>query len=442
MTAAPDTEELSTLLNRGPVHDLRRLSGGASRQMWSFVAGDRRLVFRRDPPGAPSTVGMEREAGLLRAARAAGMAVPDVLLAKPSYLVMSWLDGETLPRRILRDDRFADARQILLPQCAQQLALLHTRVSVSRVEGLPVLDPLVDVTYRLDNTGEPHPAFELALRWLAINRPEPVTSAVLHGDFRLGNLMVDESGLVAVLDWELAHVGDPVQDLAWLCVRSWRFGSPLPAAGLGTRQQLVEAYTAAGGAPVDASALHWWEVFCTLNWGVMCVEQARVHLTGGVRSVELAAVGRRACEVELDVLDLLPVEWETNDAPAPGAAPPSDLHDRPSVAELLEAVREFLATLDLTGHDAFLRKVSDRVLRVVERETSLGPVLDREHADRLAGLGVADTQELATLLRMHRVAPETVTTAIRAAVVAKLHVADPAQLHARFSPDTGRVAGR
>jgi len=105
-----------------------------------------------------------------------------------------------------------------------------------------------NVTNRLDKTGEPHPAFELALRWLAIYRPEPVASAVLHGDFRLDNLMVDETGLVAVLDWELAHVGDPVQDLAWLCVRSWRFGSPLPAAGLGTREQLVEAYTAAGGA--------------------------------------------------------------------------------------------------------------------------------------------------------------------------------------------------
>lgn len=141
--------------------------------------------------------------------------------------------------------------------------------------------------------------------------------------------------------------------------------------------------------------------------------------------MELAAVGRRACEVELDVLDLLPVEWETKDAPVPGGAPPSDLHDRPSAAELLEAVREFLASLDLTGHDAFLQKVSDRVLRVVEREMSLGPVLDREHVDRLAGLGVADTQELATLIRMHRVAPASVATAIRAAVVAKLHVVDP-----------------
>ncbi len=442
MTAAPDTEELSRLLGGGRVLDLCRLTGGASRQMWSFHVDDRRLVLRRDPPGAPSVVGMEREAGLLRAARAAGMAVPDVLLAKPSYLVMSWLDGETLPRRILRDDRFADARPRLLQQCAQQLALLHTRVPVNRIEGLPVRDPLVDVTKRLDKTGEPHPAFELALRWLAVNRPEPVTAAVLHGDFRLGNLMVDETGLVAVLDWELAHVGDPVQDLAWLCVRSWRFGSPLPAAGLGTREQLMEAYTAAGGAPVDASALHWWEVFCTLNWGVMCVEQARAHLTGRVRSVELAAVGRRACEVELDVLDLLPVERETNDAPAPGGAPPSDLHDRPSAVELLEAVREFLATLDLTGHDAFLRKVSDRVLRVVEREMSLSPVLDREHANRLAGLGVADTQELATLLRIHAVAPESVATAIRAAVMAKLRVADPAQLHDRCSLDPGRLAGQ
>ncbi len=432
MTAPPEPEALAVLLGEAPVADLRRLLGGASREMWSFRVGGRRMVLRRDPPGAPSRLGAQGEARLLRAAAGAGMAVPAVVADAPGQLVLSWVEGETLARRILRDDAYARARERLLQQCAEQLARLHTGVRPEQVPGLAAPDVVTDVRARLDAIGEPHPAFELALSWLTATRPPVRTDIVLHGDFRLGNLMVDREGLAAVLDWELAHLGDPHQDLAWMCVRSWRFGSPLPAAGLGTREQLRHAYARAGGMPLDAVALHWWEVYCTLDWGVMCLQQAHAHLSGAVRSVELAAIGRRCCEVELDVLDLLPGACSAPPPdPDPQAAHGAGPHDRPSASELLEAVGEFLAGAELSEHDRYLAKVSARLLHTVERELLLGPALAAAHTARLAALGVQDDAALAAQIRSGDLRHEQALATVRAAVVDKLRVADPRQLSGR-----------
>jgi aminoglycoside phosphotransferase (APT) family kinase protein len=132
-----------------------------------------------------------------------------------------------------------------------------------------------------------------------------VAQAVVHGDFRLGNLLVGPAGLVAALDWELVHLGDPMEDLAWLVVRAWRFGSAGAVAGLGSRDELAVAYEAAGGAPVDLDAMRWWEILGTIKWGVICMMQTSSHLSGANRSVELAAIGRRTCEAEYDLMLLL-----------------------------------------------------------------------------------------------------------------------------------------
>src|SRR5437763_17025365 len=164
--------------------------------------------------------------------------------------------------------------------------------------------------------------------------------------------MVDGSGLVGVLDWELAHVGDAAEDLGWLCVRSWRFGSRLPVAGVGERSALLKAYAAAGGPEVDAPTLDWWEAYGTLRWAVICAQQAATHLSGAVRSVELAVIGRRICEVELDLLDLLVGPRPVTAGPEPPDLPTAGPHDRPTAAELLEATREWLAGLPLTGRAA------------------------------------------------------------------------------------------
>jgi aminoglycoside phosphotransferase (APT) family kinase protein len=186
--------------------------------------------------------------------------------------------------------------------------MLHA-VDPAPVPGLPAVDQVAQYRELLDTLGQPHPTFELALRWLEDHRPAPTGAALVHGDFRLGNVIVGEEGLRAVLDWELAHIGDPMEDLGWLCVKAWRFGSRLPVAGVGEYRQLFEAYEAASGAVVDADVVRWWEVLGTVKWGVMCIVQTSVHLNGMSRSHELATIGRRVCENEYDVFLALDGRW-------------------------------------------------------------------------------------------------------------------------------------
>jgi len=413
----------------GVITDVERMVGGASRETWALRLDGRPLVLRRDPPGALRAGAMSREAALIRAAGAAGVPVPEVVASGDDFIVMERLYGETIPRRILRDEAFAGARAKLTVQCAEALARLHR--TVQAIDGMPADDnPLASLRDVLDAFGEPHPALELGFLRLAKTRPAATARTVVHGDFRLGNLMVDGGGLVGVLDWELAHVGDPAEDLGWLCVPSWRFGGPAPVAGVGTREELLAAYAAAGGAPVDLETLSWWEAFGTLRWGVITVQQAVAHWSGAVRSVELAAIGRRTCEVELDLLDLLaPTTSAATDATT---APhqqrrSSGPHDRPTAGELLEAVREWLDGVALTGHDAFLQRVASRALQIVERELALGPDLAVRHTARLQQLGVETDTELAAQIRAGRDSDDVVA-AVRAAVIDKLRVADPRHL--------------
>ena len=423
-------DELAARL-RGEVRDLTRMVGGASRETWSFTLDGRPLVLRRDPDGAPRAGAMRREAALLHAAATAGMPVPAIVDSDDRSIVMQRLDGEAIARRILRDDGFAAARDHLIEQAASAIARLHAKVDPATIDDLPEdPDPVATLRDMLDRFGEPHPALELALLRLDASRPHSQRRTVVHGDFRLGNWMVDASGLVGVLDWELAHIGDPVEDLGWMCVRSWRFGSPLPAAGVGTREDLLAAYAAAGGGDVDAAALRWWELYGTTRWGVICVQQAAIHLSGAVRSVELAAIGRRVCEVELDVLELLEpdlVRTRTRELSRHVLTTSSGPHDRPTADELLEAVQEWLATLSLLGRDHFLTRVSTRALDVVRRELALGPTLAARHQERLAALGVDSDTELAAQIRAGRDEP-AVNTAVCEAVIDKLLVADPGQL--------------
>ncbi len=176
-----------------------------------------------------------------------------------------------------------------------------------------------------------------------------------------------------MLDWELAHVGDPLEDLGWLCVKSWRFGSPLPVGGFGRLEELVSAYERASGRHVDPDALYWWQVLETMRWGIICIVQVMTHLSGVVRSVELAAIGRRVAEVEWDLL---------RDA-AMTSMPP---HDVPSAPELLDAVREFLESEVIPhteGRRRFEARVAANVVAMVQREMILGPAQSAAHAERL-----------------------------------------------------------
>jgi aminoglycoside phosphotransferase (APT) family kinase protein len=213
--------------------------------------------------------------------------------------------GETIPRRILRDPALGVARERFAADCGRILAAIHS-IGVDAVAPLAAPDPLEVVEQMLDRVGSARPAFELGLRWLRANRPQGEATTVVHGDFRNGNLIVGPDGVRAVLDWELAHGGDPREDLGWLCARVWRFGGPLPVGGLGTLPELLDSYARHGGARVSEEELLWWQVQAALRWGAICLEQARVHLSGEFRSVELATIGRRAAEMEFEVLRMLP----------------------------------------------------------------------------------------------------------------------------------------
>jgi aminoglycoside phosphotransferase (APT) family kinase protein len=280
--------------------------------MYSLVAtfadgSTRQLVLRRDRPGGMTAGSPAPEEALLRAAAAAGVPVPAIVAGGDGYLVTEHVEGETIARRILRDDVYAPARAVLAAQCGDALARIHS-IPASSVAGLRGGDQVAMFRDVLDSTGQPHPAFELAFRWLEANRPSPTPGGdrVVHGDFRNGNLIVGPDGLRAVLDWELAHLGDPMEDLGWLCVKAWRFGVPSKlVGGFGDLDDLLSAYSSASGLDVDPEVVRWWEILGTLKWGIMCIVQAFTHLSGAARSVELAAVGRRVCENEWDLLELL-----------------------------------------------------------------------------------------------------------------------------------------
>jgi aminoglycoside phosphotransferase (APT) family kinase protein len=305
------------------VHGATRLSGGASQETWSFdIAnpnGTIGAILRRAPAGngaaSERACGLPTEAALIQRAHAVGVPTPVILhvLTEADALgigfIMQRIDGETIPRKILRDDAFAQARPLLARQCGKILAGIH-RIDPA---GLPALRAMTaareidELTrdHRIFNW--PRPVFELALRWLRNNDPGPSKRVTLvHGDFRHGNLMIGPDGVRAVLDWELAHTGDPMEDLGWICVNSWRFGAiDKPVGGFGSREDLFAGYEAASGNEVDPARVHFWEVMGTLRWGVMCCGMMQRFRDGPEHSVERAMIGRRSSETEIDLLRLL-----------------------------------------------------------------------------------------------------------------------------------------
>ncbi len=310
-TAAELARTLSDVLDGASIAGLHRLSGGASRETWRFTADGAGRIVQRQRAG--DLRDMMVEADVVRSAGASGVPVPALLAARrqpdgTAFMVLDAIDGETIARKILRDEAFADARTVLVGQLAVALAKVHA-MSVDQAPGLAEIDQLAHYTEWLDTLGQPHPALELVRNWLIDHRPDTAPLAVVHGDFRLGNVIVGADGLRAVIDWELAHLGDPMEDLGWLCVKAWRFGKPAPVAGLGRYDELVEAYEMARGVAVDRDSMRWWEVLGTWKWAIMCIGQAAVHLDGTSRSHELAAIGRRVCENEYDLFLALDGAW-------------------------------------------------------------------------------------------------------------------------------------
>ena len=299
----------------GELQGLQRLTGGATKQTWAFdwVHADAReacILQLLDESTAPPAgarlpkLSAAQDAALMTAARAAGVPAQDGLGA--GYVTRR-IDGETLGRRIVRDEAFAGARRVLAQQCAQALARIHQlpRQDFPFLQTLTPADELQLYADRLDGLERRHPALAYGLCWVRDHLPAPWRGSVVHADFRTGNLIVGPEGLRCVLDWEIARIGDPMQDLAVLCLRSWRFGGSEPVGGFGRREDLYAAYEAAGGERVDPERVRFWEVLNNLKWAISCVRRGSARRADGHPArVELAAIGRRLEEPLWDLMNL------------------------------------------------------------------------------------------------------------------------------------------
>ena len=396
---------------------LERLSGGANMESWRFTAGSEICVLRRAPSlemmaGRP--MDHAGEAALIRAARAAGVMAPEVLVELApedgigSGYVMRAIPGSPDPNAFL-----AEANpQLAIRDIARELVATHR----TDCTGLPVpvmdtAEALGELRGRFITYGADRPILALALRWLEANIPPPIAPSLVHGDFRLGNLMFQHGRVTGVLDWELAHLGDWHEDLAFGCMTVWRFSRPdRPGYGLTTVEELARAYEEAGGAKFDPARFRFWTIYRTFWWALGCLQMGGFWRAGHDRSVERVVVARRTAEQELDLLllleDLAP-EAERK-RPLPPAAPPFHPGSgEPSGAEILTAISEWLNS-DIkplvSGRSKFDLAVARNALGIVAREIEQRPVATDAalSADLLSGK--ADLATPGLLARLRRMA--------------------------------------
>ncbi len=408
-----------------------RLSGGANQETYRLETtgadGERRLCLRRAAGGIghhqTQAPGLATEALLMRIARAAGVPEPEVLhvLAPDDDLgegfLMEWLDGETLGARIVRAPEFAAVRSRLARQCGEVLARIHaidvdTTGLRERLERVTPADFVHQKWTRYQSFGTPQPMIDYTARWLLAHLPEDDRETLVHNDFRNGNLMIDGSGIRAVLDWEIAHIGAPLRDLGWLCTNSWRFGaSDRPVGGFGDYDDLIAGYEAVSGLRIDRTALRFWEVFGSYWWAIECLGMAEHYRNGPDQTVERPAIGRRSSECQVDCVNLL--------IPGPVTlvqASADDDTDMPRVDELLVSVRDFLHC-DVMAHTAgrtqFLARVAGNSLELLRRERALGAAhRQAEHARLESLLATRGTlgelrRQLCDALRDERLALDT-----------------------------------
>lgn len=367
----------------GPIGGVRRLTGGANMESWSFDCDGQGFVLRRAATaqimvGRP--YGHHVEVGLISAVRAHGVKAPEVVAElRPedglgSGYIMRRVEGEVDPKTIL-----SSPPAHLLADLAIALAAIHS-VPIDAVHGVPRQDPrgiVSGLQTQFDEYGADRPVLALALRWLTNNLPKPGEVTLVHGDFRMGNIMTDAHGLVAVLDWEMAHLGDPHDDLAYGCMTVWRFGHVAAEAyGLGSLEEFFVTYEAASGRRVDRTRFRFWLILRTVWWALGCIRMGRYWRSGADRSLERVVIGRRAAENELDLLLIL--EHDAPQIERDRVLPPA-AHQQPvpagepSAAEIITAVAEWLAAEikpQMTGRDKFQTAVALNALGIVRRELS------------------------------------------------------------------------
>lgn len=416
--------DLSTLLppfmmrvaGAGDLSNLTRLSGGANMESWAFDWGGGAYVLRRAPSaeymeGRP--YGHPVEAALVRAAHAGGVKAPEVIgvLSDADGMgtgyVMRRVIAEVSPAKIL-----AAPPRSLVAHLGRELALIHALPRAAIPAEIPVMDTaaaLAELKARFLSYGGDRPAIALAVKWCEDHLPEPADPVLVHGDYRMGNVMVDADGLAAVLDWELAHLGDAHEDLAFGCMTVWRFGMlDKPAFGVGSLDDYFTAYEAAGGRPVDRDRFKYWLVYRTLWWALGCLQMGQAWRSGADTTVERVVVGRRTAEQELDIIRLLEDGAPAAEraaplppSPAAAAAPVGE----PTTQEMVQAVRDWLGEAikpQAEGHGKFQVAVAMNALGIVMRDLGAGVRAEDKAlaGDILAGRAtLADPGLLARLRR-------------------------------------------
>lgn len=406
--------------DRAAIDNLGRLSGGANMESWSFDRAGQGYVLRRAPSAAfmeGRAFGHDVEAALVRAAHAGGVLAPIVVgdLVENDDLgtgyIMRRVEAEVNPAKILSAPPAS-----LLTDIAREMARIHAirpRTDIA-IPLMDTADALAELKKRFIAYGGDRPVIALALRWCEAHLPPPADPVLVHGDFRMGNVMVDANGLAAVLDWELAHWGDGHEDLAYGCMAVWRFGHfDRPAFGVGDLESYFAAYEAAGGMPVDRTRFRFWLVYRTLWWALGCMQMAEIWRIGADRTLERAVIGRRTSENEVDLLLLLEEdapEAERQPVAAPLSIPPRRAGE-PSTVEMLEAIRLWVdgsVKAQASGRDKFMAAVAMNALGMLIREAE-NPV--EVHDATLSAALLAGEQSLATPGLLQR---------LRATMLAKL----------------------
>lgn len=382
-------------------------------ESWLIEYGGKAFVLRRMPPGMTELggIGLSSEARLIKLARDGGVKAPQVcgIIEESDDLgsgfLMEKIEGETLPHKIFRDSSYSTAVQNLTQDCAAELTKIHAMNVDDFTDILDAKSPqqMIDNLYSDYQASQcPIPVFEAAFSWLRENMPEDRAHTILHGDFRMGNLMIDENGISGVLDWELAHIGDPAQDVAYLCTPSWRFGNyHKTVGGFGGLDAFLEAYTQLSGLSIPKADIQFWMIYSSLWWATVCFSMTNTWRNAEDRGLERIVIGRRVSECVVDVLILLEDVMSLR-APKIAWKLPSDPEHigQPDEAELLTALIAWDSDAVIPtaeGHALFQARVARNALGILKREALYSPIFAQQQSARLDKLGL-NTESLCARL--------------------------------------------
>ena len=395
------------------IDNLRRLTGGANMESWLIEYGGTAFVLRRMPTGMSELggIGLSSEARLIKAARDGSVKAPKVcgILIESDDLgsgfLMEKIEGETLPHKIFRDTSYSAAVQNLTQDCAIELAKIHAMNVDDFSDILDTKSPqqMIDALYSDYRASQcPIPVFEAAFSWLRENMPNDRAHTILHGDFRMGNLMIDEMGISGVLDWELAHIGDPAQDVAYLCTPSWRFGNyHKTVGGFGDLDGFLDAYARRGGLSIPRSDVQFWMIYSSLWWATVCFSMTNTWRSGEDRGLERIVIGRRVSECEVDILILLEEAMSLTAPRIDWKLPTEPAHiGQPDGAELMTALIAWDSDVVIPSaesRDLFQARVARNALGILKREALYSPTFEQQQNARLAKLGLDNVSLCAKL---------------------------------------------